>query len=70
MKVRIEIEMDGAAFEDDGARSMPELARIVRALGERLEQCGARAAVPLDANGNSVGRIWFKQDGREVQGVS
>lgn len=54
MAIKISIETDNAAFSDDGPG---EVARILRAVAERLE--GAREAdfhmVLRDINGNRVG---------------
>jgi hypothetical protein len=56
MKLKIEIEMDNAAFEDGNGR---EAARILRDLADNIEpwQLAAGEANPSlrDANGNKVG---------------
>lgn len=54
MKATISINMDNAAFTEDGGR--PELARILRKLADDVEN--GKAPVPLrDANGNTVGSM-------------
>lgn len=53
MKLRIEIEMDNAAFEHDPG---VELARILREYAKRVAQDGAwLTAYFRDVNGNKVG---------------
>lgn len=55
------IETNNAAFEDN---SVPEIARILRALAAKLEAMGAPAVGPyrlLDMNGNKVGMASFSE---------
>ena len=68
VKVRIEINMDNAAFGDDNARSMPELARILGALAVAVMCWGAETHAPRDMNGNIVGKITFSGMGRKKGG--
>lgn len=57
MKLKIEITMDNAAFEDNGA----ECARILRKLSNDLDDLDESVLAPgqevrlLDVNGNHVG---------------
>ncbi len=61
MTARVTVEMDNAAFDGDDAG--PELARILRNLGERVATCERRYLVvaPLqfvcDSNGNTIGTL-------------
>ena len=60
MKFKLEIDCDGAAFEDDAA---DEINRILNSLDERLPRMAKSQAINLfDINGNSVGRAWFEGD--------
>lgn len=68
MKVRIEIEMDNAAFDADRAGrqyAMPEVGRILAGLGREFAEFGALASPPRDCNGNKVGKITFSGMGRK-----
>jgi hypothetical protein len=56
MKLKIDINMDNAAFEDNAGS---ECARILRKLADELEDTNAEEGVlgPLfDVNGNKVGK--------------
>lgn len=58
MKFRIEIETDGAAFEDTTAE---EIARILWDLAERIEGSGTSAARKVyDVNGNVCGTVTYE----------
>lgn len=52
-ELTITINTDGAAFE--GHDRGPELARILRKIGQRLNN-GGTEGVALDTNGNTCGR--------------
>ena len=54
---KLEIETDNAAFADD---PWVEIARILRAVADRVELHGDRASRIRDANGNSVGRFEYE----------
>lgn len=61
MAFRLYIQTDSAAFDGDPA---PELARILRAIAERIE-AGEELSHYLtifDANGNDVGRYALKDE--------
>lgn len=60
MKLTLEIQMDNAAFDGDGA-AHDEAARILRKAADVIES-GGWAQVLMDINGNKVGRV----DVREV----
>lgn len=62
MKFKLEIECDGAAFED--ANLQFEVGRILFKYGERLANSEARHDddVLMDTNGNRVGRAYFEGD--------
>ena len=56
---RIKLTTDNEAFSDDPTR---EVARILRALADRLEGASPDEDYPLrDANGNKVGYAMFKE---------
>lgn len=55
MKLRIEIDMDNAAFEDD---PQPEVCRILR----EYIKAGRLEKVLMDVNGNRVGRAEVEGD--------
>jgi hypothetical protein len=60
MMCRIDINCDNAAFEDDPTM---EVARILRALADRLTHASPDEAYPLrDINGNAVGSLEFTKD--------
>ena len=54
MKFTLTLNCDNEAFAEDPTL---EIARLLRAVVERLEQDGARAGVLMDINGNRVGRF-------------
>ncbi len=53
MKLKLEIEMDNAAF-DDGNGGNSEAARILREAADRIESGNDNTGL-LDSNGNRVG---------------
>ena len=55
------IETDNAAFADD---PRPELGRILRLLGEKIETVGVghRFEPVFDVNGNEVGSVALRSD--------
>lgn len=58
MHARISIDMDNAAFGDDGIDRGSELARILRGLAEEFDGGGVRTGMNYhlrDLNGNTVG---------------
>jgi O-succinylbenzoate synthase len=58
VKLKIEINMDNAAFGDGDAGA--EVARILRRLADKYESYGDMANIEnviLDINGNKVGRV-------------
>lgn len=54
MKVRLSLDTDNAAFEDDRWES--EVARILRATAVKVE-AGGTGFIVRDANGNKVGKF-------------
>ena len=56
-KYTVTIETRGAAFDDDAPEF--EVARILRAMADRLESSGF-LPVPRDANGNKCGSSSFE----------
>ena len=59
-RITITIETGNAAFEDNGP--MTEFARILRHIASRCEEYGDPQAIkPIDANGNTCGRITVKR---------
>lgn len=61
MKLRIEFDMDNAAFADDGLSGMYEAARILRDAAKHLERDGEGRTLH-DSNGNAVGRMEIIED--------
>lgn len=55
MKLRIEINMDNAAFGEDAYECGTEAARILRKLADKLEGPGSGDITLYDSNGNPVG---------------
>jgi hypothetical protein len=55
MKLKIEIEMDNAAFADDGNDGRSEAARLLAIVGQKLEQGSETSAGLYDLNDNRVG---------------
>lgn len=53
-RITIEIETVNAAFDDEPAS---EIARILRQLADRFEQCGLPLSKLYDVNGNACGRV-------------
>jgi hypothetical protein len=66
MKAKIEIQMDNAAFEDNGPAS--ELAHILRDLAKHIENGDTERAL-MDSNGNRVGRFEVTADGKPSEEV-
>lgn len=58
MKLKLEITMDNAAFEDGEGHD--EAARILREAADKIE-AGAWAFPLLDCNGNKVGKVETKR---------
>jgi hypothetical protein len=57
MKATITINMDNAAFTEDGCDGYDELARILKRLANDLQDNGFRERVLMDTNGNFVGKF-------------
>lgn len=55
MNATIKINMDNAAFDDNGPAT--ELARILRKLAKRIEAEGPDYVPIMDLNGNKVGEF-------------
>lgn len=67
MKFEVQINVENAAFydEDDNRAPGPELARILRALADRVEESELRSGDLLrlfDVNGNRVGYYTFTEE--------
>lgn len=67
MQFNLTIHCDNAAFDPEGETTGegPEVARILRALADRIEDAadstpGALLAL-RDVNGNTVGRAYFEE---------
>jgi len=56
MKFTVEIQCDGAAFDDDPTC---EVARLLRQVASRVEKDGEPRGGLVDGNGNSVGSYGF-----------
>lgn len=56
MKLTITVEMDNAAFTDDGNGGRNETARILSVVARKLEQGEDDRGLTIDRNGNNVGR--------------
>lgn len=54
MSFRMEIETDNAAFTEEGADGLGEVARILRLVADAIE-AGQLTGSPRDINGNKVG---------------
>jgi hypothetical protein len=60
MRLHIEIDMDGAAFED---RMSTEAGRVLQDVTRRLNLYDADEVIEvLDSNGNTCGRAWTTED--------
>ncbi len=63
MKLKLTIDMDNAAFADDGANGRLEVARILNELSDALQygmlrnSDSPRSSPLADANGNTVGCV-------------
>ncbi|MDD5350036.1 MAG: hypothetical protein PHQ12_07480 [Chthoniobacteraceae bacterium] len=55
MKLKITIEMDNAAFADDGNDGRSEAARILAIIARKLDQGVDTCGRTIDHNGNNVG---------------
>lgn len=65
MKLKIEIEMDNAAFGDGTAFDAgPEVATILRELASAFEREGAHERDLRDSNGNRVGAAMLTPKGK------
>lgn len=53
MRIKIEMNMDNAAFDDD---PRGEAARIIKRLAERIEGASDKVFFLADINGNNVGK--------------
>lgn len=69
MQFKLNIACDGAAFtretndEDNGTPDPgPEVARLLRAMADRVEAGPFNGADLYDVNGNHVGRAAFRED--------
>lgn len=56
MKLKIEIQMDNAAFADDGNEGRDETARLLKVVAAKLEAGSESRAGLYDINGNKVGQ--------------
>lgn len=65
MKVRIEFNIDNAAFTDGETYDLEEIGTVVREVGARISTHGAQPPVMCqtihDHNGNDVGRWQIKE---------
>ena len=64
MKLKITIEMDNAAFADDGNGGRDEAASILEKVRCKLMQGSETKAGLYDQNGNRVGQWEIKMDAR------
>ena len=60
MKLHIEIDMDGAAF--DGAGRTAEMDGLLRGISSQLDLCRPDSWLLVDDNGNTCGRAWTTED--------
>ena len=58
-KLRLEMNVDNAAFHEGGDSMQVEVARILRNLADKVEQGGNRFPL-MDINGNVVGYADYK----------
>lgn len=61
MKLTITIDMDNAAFADDGNDGRDEASRILGIVRQKLEQGSETKAGLYDLNGNRAGQWEIKQ---------
>jgi hypothetical protein len=64
MKLMLTIQMDNAAFADDGNGGRDESSRILEIVRQKLEQGSETKAGLYDINGNRVGQWEIKPDAK------